>query len=219
MTTFPRSPRVLKGGIVLLDSKTGSLQRLIVLQYNPDTVTRTLQVQGAGGETGDRSEALRLKGPPVETIKLDAEIDAADQLEHPKENDVVASLGLQPHLAALETIVYPSAARLRDSESLAKQGAIEIAPAEAPLTVFVWSKNRVVPVRITEFSITEEAFDPQLNPTRAKVSLGMRVLSSNDLPPGHVGASMFAAYHQQKETLAAKFTGGLASALGTTRFG
>jgi hypothetical protein len=218
MTTFPRSPRVLKGGVVLLDPTTGALQRLIVLQYNPDTVTRTLQVQGSSGESGDRSEALRLKGPPVETIKLEAEIDAADQLEKPRENETTATLGLQPHLAALETIVYPTAAHLRQADSLALNGAIEITPAESPLTVFVWSKNRVVPVRITDFSITEEAFDPQLNPTRAKVSLSMRVLSSNDLPQGHVGASMFAAYHQQKETLAAMFTGGAASALGVPRF-
>lgn len=219
MTTFPRSPRVLKGGLVLLDAVTGKLQRVVVLQYNPDTVTRTLQVQGAGGDSGDRSEALRLKGPPVETIKLEAEIDAADQLANPSANPVVVKLGLQPHLAALETIIYPTSARLRAAETMALAGAIEITPAEAPLTVFVWSRNRVVPVRITDFSITEEAFDPQLNPTRAKISLGMRVLSTNDLPPGHAGASMFSAYHQQKEALAASWVGGLASALGIERFG
>ena len=217
MTTFPRSPRVLKGGIVLLDPVTGTLQRLIVLQYNPDTVNRTLQVQGAGGETGDRSEALRLKGPPVETIKLDAEIDATDQLEKPSANPGVTAAGLQSHLAALEMIVYPSTTQIRNADNLAFSGSIEIAPAEAPLTVFVWSRNRVVPVRITDFSITEEAFDPKLNPIRAKVSLGMRVLTSNDLLPGHPGASLFAAYHQQKETLARAFASGNLSALGVTR--
>ena len=52
---------------------------------------------------------------------------------------------------------------------------------EAPLTLFVWSKSRIVPVRLTEFSVTEEAFDAELNPIRAKVSLGMRVLSVDDL--------------------------------------
>ena len=83
MTTFPGSPRLLKGGIVLVDPDTGAVQRVIALQYNPDTLTRTLQVQGVGAEGGDRAEALRLKGPPVETIKLDAEIDATDQLEQP----------------------------------------------------------------------------------------------------------------------------------------
>ena len=75
---------------------------------------------------------------------------------------------------------------------------------EAPLTLFVWSKNRIVPVRITDFSITEEAFDPALNPIRAKVSLGMRVLSVDDLGFDHKGGSLFMTYLQQKEQLAAR---------------
>jgi len=74
-------------------------------------------------------------------------------------------------------------------------------PAEAPLTLFVWSRTRVLPVRITDFSVTEEAFDPNLNPIRAKISLGMRVLSVSDLPAGHKGAGLFMAYLQTKEQL------------------
>lgn len=215
---FSGSPRVLKGGLVLLDPEKGSVLRVIVLQYNPDTLTRSLQAQGVGGDGGgDRLEALRLKGPPVETIKLDAEIDATDQLEHPDLHPATVELGIQPQLAALETIVYPSSSQVRQAQSLALSGTIEIAPLEAPLTVFVWSKNRVVPVRLTDFSITEEAFDPNLNPIRAKVSLGMRVLTSNDLGPSHRGASLFAAYHQQKESLAARAAAGVFSALGIER--
>src|SRR5689334_16239688 len=112
MTTFPGSPRILKGGIVLLDPVTNAVQRVIPLQYNPDTVTRTLQVQGAA-EGGDRSEALRLKGPPIETIKLEAEIDATDALELPQESPSAAQYGIEPQLAALETIVYPASSRLQ----------------------------------------------------------------------------------------------------------
>jgi hypothetical protein len=213
---FSGSPRVLKGGIVLLDPERGSVLRIIVLQYNPDTLTRSLQVQGVGGESGDRLEALRLKGPPVETIKLDAEIDATDSLEHPDRNRVAVELGIQPQLAALETIVYPTSAQLRQNLALSLSGTIEIAPLEAPLTVFVWSRNRVVPVRLTDFSITEEAFDPSLNPIRAKVSLGMRVLGPNDLGPTHRGTSLFLAYHQQKESLAARAAAGIFGSLGVS---
>ena len=82
-SAFPGSPRLIKGGIVLMDAKTGAVQRIIVMQYNPDTVTRTLQPQGMG-EGAERSQALRLKGPPVETIKFDAEIDATDQIGAPE---------------------------------------------------------------------------------------------------------------------------------------
>jgi hypothetical protein len=214
MTSFPRSPRLLKGGIVLIDPDTSAVKRIIPLQYNPDTLTRTLQIQGTGGEGGDRSEALRLKGPPIETFKLDAEIDAADQLEYPDENPEIVDLGIQPVLAALETIVYPTSAALMEGNGLAQSGTLEIAPMQAPLTLFVWSKNRILPVRLTELSITEEAFDTNLNPIRAKVSLGMRVLSVDDLGFDHKGGSLYMAYHQNKESLAAVFGGGTLEALG-----
>jgi hypothetical protein len=219
MTTFPRSPRVLKGGIVLVDPDSGAVRRVISLQFNPDTLTRTLQPLGVGGESGDRSQALRLQGPPVETIKLEAEIDAADQLEFPQQYAVTVALGIAPQLAALETIVYPTSAAVEANRQLAGQGTLEIAPMEAPLSLFVWSKNRIVPVRITEFSITEEAFDPALNPIRAKVSLGMRVLSANDLGFEHRGSGLFMAYHQQKEGLAGRSAAGSLGDLGLASLG
>ena len=79
----PFSPRLLKCGLVQIDPGTGEVLRTISLQYNPDTLTRSLQVQAASSGGGqDQSEALRLKGAAIETIKLEAEIDATDQLEH-----------------------------------------------------------------------------------------------------------------------------------------
>ncbi len=216
MTTFPGSPRLLKGGIVLVDPTTSTVQRIIALQYNPDTIIRTLQVQGVGGEGSDRSEALRLKGPPVETIKVEAEIDAADQLEFPKENPDTVQVGIHPQLAALEVIVYPTSTQIQSNNSLAQAGTLEIVPMETPLTMFVWSRQRVVPVRITEFSITEEAFDPALNPIRAKVSLGMRVLSINDLGFSHKGGGLFMSYLQAKEQLAKRQKGGSFGTFGIT---
>ena len=202
MTSFPNSPRVLKGGIVLLDPVTAMVQRVITLQYNPDSMTRTLQVQGVGNQSGDRSEALRLKGPPVEIIKVDAEIDAADQLEHPDQFQTVVTYGIHPQLAVLETLVYPTSSQLQANDALAQVGTLEITPMESALTLFVWSASRIVPVRITDFSVTEEAFDPQLNPIRAKVSLGLRVLSINDLGFRHKGGSLYMAYQRGKEDLA-----------------
>lgn len=198
------SPRLLRAGLVLVDSSSGQTQQVIVLQYNPDTLSRTLQPQAAGPESGDRIEALRLKGPPVETLKLDAELDATDQLEAG-----AGANGLHAHLAALEMLVYPSVSDLRTNQMLANVGTLEIVPIEAPLTLFVWGRSRILPVRITEFSITEEAFDPLLNPIRAKVSLAMRVLSVSDLPPGHRGADLYLAYQSQKESLARQFKGRL----------
>jgi hypothetical protein len=215
MTSYPRSPRILKGGLVLIDPDTSAVQRIVVLQYNPDSISRTLQVQGVGDGT-DRSQALRLKGPPVETIKLDAEIDVTDQLELPEQgqNRVAAELGLHPQLAALETIVYPTSRQVLDNNRLAQSGTLEIAPMEAPLTLFVWSKTRILPVRVTDFSVTEEAFDTNLNPIRAKVSLGMRVLNVNDLGFSHKGGNLFMVYFQEKERLASRIAAGGFGTLG-----
>lgn len=214
MTTFPNSPRLLKGGIVLIDPDSGVVQRVIALQYNPDTFSRTLQVQGVGSEGGDRSEALRLTGPPVETLKLEAEIDATDQLEFPDQNRTATRHGVHPQLAALETILYPTSRQIQANNALAQRGTLEIIPMQTPLTIFVWSKNRILPVRLTEFSVTEEAFDPALNPIRAKVSLGMRVLNVNDLGFAHKGGSLYMASQQQKELLARMSRGGDLSVLG-----
>jgi hypothetical protein len=208
MSTFPNTPALLKGGIVLLDPESSAVRRIIALQYNPDSLTRTLQPQTFGGEGGDRLDALRLTGPPVETLKLDAEIDATDQLEFPDQNPNTVEAGIHSHLAALETIVYPSSGQLQTNHQLAGAGTLEIVPMQAPLTLFIWSRNRILPVRITEFTITEEAFDPALNPIRAKVSLGLRVLNVNDVGFTHKGGSLFMIYQQQKERLAQKHQGG-----------
>lgn len=216
MTTFPGSPRTLRGGLVMLDAKSGQVQRVVVLQYTPETLSRTLQAQAVTGDAGDRLDALRLRGAPIETIKLDAELDAADQLEHPDKNRPTVRLGLNPELAALETAIYPRADAVQANITLAGSGSLEIAAVEAPLTLFVWSEQRVVPVRITDFSITEEAFDPALNPIRAKVSLGLRVLTVNDLRLGHRGAGIFMAYHRAREQFAAARPG-LLGQLGVRR--
>lgn len=202
---------------MLVDPVTSAVRRIIVLQYNPDTLSRSFQVQSVGAGEADRSEALRLKGPPVETIKVEAEIDATDQLEFPVENRSAVEYGIAPQLAALETIIYPTADQLQSNNSLAQSGTLEIAPMETALTLFVWSKTRIVPVRVTELSITEDAFDTALNPLRAKVSLGLRVLSPFDLGFQHKGGNLFMAYLRQKEQLSAMMQTGTLGALGLTR--
>lgn len=212
MSSFTNSPRLIRGGIVLVDPDSGQVKRVITLQYNPDTLTRSLQPQTVSDDGHDRSQALRLKGPPVETIKLDADINAIDQLE--TGDSMATELGISPQLAALETLLYPTSGQLIANNSLQAGGTLEILPLQAPLSLFVWSKQRVVPVRITECSVTEEAFDTQLNPLRAKVSLSMRVLSIDDLGFSSKGGSLYMIYQQNKERLAQRVTGATLSALG-----
>lgn len=203
MSGFTQSPRIVKGGIVLVDPDSAQVRRVISLQYNPDTLTRRMTPQQMS-EGADKSEALRLNGPATETIKLEAEIDAADQLEFPDQHKNVVKYGIAPQLAVLESMINPSSASMLANKMLAQAGTLEIAPMESDLALFVWGANRIVPVMVSEFSITEEAFDTALNPIRARVSLGLRVLSVSDLGFDHKGGSLFMAYLQSREQFATK---------------
>jgi hypothetical protein len=191
-------PRVISGAIVGIDP-TDPKPLVIIFQYNPDSLSRTLQPQ-MGADGGDRTEALRLKGAPVETIKVDIELNAADQLE--RDDRTAREMGLYPVLSALEMLVYPRAQRVITNTLLLALGTIEILPPVAPLTVFVWGPKRALPVKLTEFTITEEAHDLRLNPIRAKVSLGLRVLTYSDLPISHPGYSLFLSHQVAKEAMA-----------------
>ena len=215
MSGSPISPRLVKGGIVTLDPDTSVIRSVIALQYNPDSLSRTLQIQSTpGGQDGVRVDALRLRGPAVETIKVEAELDATDQLEFPTQFPLAVQYGLHPQLAQLEMLINPTVETLIADDNMANAGTLEIIPLEQPLTLFVWSKSRVVPVRLTEFSITEEAFDVQLNPIRAKVSLGLRVLSVDDLGFDTPGGQLFMSYLTNKESLASRASSAALTVLG-----
>ncbi|UQX88111.1 hypothetical protein M6D93_17720 [Jatrophihabitans telluris] len=211
MTHFPEAATPARGGFVLLDPVTGRPVRTLAFQFNPDTLTRTLQPQGAGEEPGDRLEVLRLKGPPHETLRFEAEFDATEQLADPTRHPREAGNGLGPALAALELSLYPSVAALTSEDQLADRGMIEIAPLESALLVLVLGSKRVLPVRLTELSITEEAFDSALDPIRAKLSIGVRVLTVHDVGFGHKAGQLYLQYHRQKDRWAALITDSAAS--------
>lgn len=198
------SPKLIKGGLVVLDASGSAIRHSIALQYNPDTLSRSYQVQGAGGDGGgERATPFRLKGPAIESIKVEAEIDATDALEFPDQHPNATTHGIAPQLAALEALVNPSSDEISALNALGAAGTLEIVPPNAPLVLFIWSSNRIVPVRVTDFSITEEAFDPALNPIRAKVSLGLRVMSTDDLGFASRGGALFLNHLRKREALAA----------------
>lgn len=214
------SPRLLKGGLVILAPGGGALRRAIALQYNPDSLSRSYQVQGAGGDGGgERAQPFRFKGPAVETIRLEAEIDATDQLQWPDQNANAVAFGVAPQLAALESLVNPSVDELLAHDALAASGRLEILPREAPLVLFVWGAQRVAPVRVTECSFTEEAFDAALNPIRARVSLSLRVLSTDDLGFAHRGGQLFIEHLRRRESLAGKAPAGTLAQFGINSLG
>lgn len=198
MSGFSRSPRIQKGAIVGVDV-ANPLASTIVFQYNPETLTRTLTAQSAG-EGGAPGEALRLKAPPKEQIRLEVAIDATDQLE--AGSPQALTMGIYPQLAALEMLLYPKSGLVIANEVLKAMGILEVIPPTAPLTLFVWGIKRTLPVRLTSFSITEEAFDSSLNPIRARVDLTLDVLSYHDLGFASAGGALYLAHQIQKEVMA-----------------
>lgn len=197
MSSFPGSPRLVRGALISYEL-AGIIPQVVIFQYNPETLTRTLQAQ----RSADSSTEVRLTGPPVEEIQLKIEIDAADQLEKPGENATTVALGINPQLAALEMMLYPKSLTVIRSIVLAQAGAIEVSSDE-PFTLFVWGPTRVLPVRIKNFSITEQQYDPMLNPIAAEVSLKLEVLTYQDFKTTHIGFSLFLAHQIVKETFAA----------------
>jgi hypothetical protein len=215
VSSFPGSPKLLKGAVVGV-SVIDPLSSVVIFQYNPDTLTRTIRVSAAGRES-DKSEALRLKGPPDESVKLDVEIDAADQLD--QGDQAAEQLGVYPALSRLELLLYPSSKLVIANEVLTALGVIEVVAPEAPLTLLVWGPKRVLPVRMTGFTITEEAFDPNLNPIRAKVSLDLAVLNYHDLGLVSVGGALFMAHQIVKEAMASRDQPTSLAAAGATTLG
>jgi hypothetical protein len=200
MTPFPGSPRLIKGALLTLKPSGNEVANTIAFQYNPETMTRTLQAKIVENNEGGQAETMLLRGAPIETIKFDAEIDATDDLEQGQKT--ASELGIYPELSALETLIYPVSRQVEESMNKAKQGVLEIQFFEIPMTLFVWGKNRVLPVRLKDFNITEEAYDINLNPIRAKVSLTLQVLSYDDLPWDGRGAKLFLSHQKSKEVMA-----------------
>lgn len=196
MTSFPNSPKLTRGAIV---SGTNAQATIIIFQYNPETMKRTLTPQRVEAPQNHRDEQ-RLTGPPREAITMSVEIDATDQLE--TASFPATKFGVYPVLAALEMLLYPKSSLVIGNDRLAKIGMTEVVPAASPMTLLVWGVRRVVPVRLTSFSIDEQHYDTHLNPIQAKVDLGMDVLNYNDLGLTSTGGSMFMAHQVVKEAMA-----------------
>lgn len=213
---FPRSPKLLKVALVVYESHTSDSEyKVIAFQYNPEQVRRRLthgRSLGAVDRTTRRGEAqqdvFRIEGPPRETITLSVILNATDQLEEPEANQNVVENGLYPVLTTLEMLLHPSSDQVVQSEERAEEGEVQLNPADLPLTVLVWGKSRVVPVLITNFSVTEEAFDTRLNPIQAKIELSLSVLNDTDLPADSMGQDIYRSYHEQKEELAQLYQAG-----------
>lgn len=186
MTTFPRSPRISKGAFVQFD-KHEAPGRVITFQYNPEKLYRKLEARKKGSL-------------PRETITFTLILDATDDLERPGEHSHTVESGIYPQLSALELLLYPQNSKHRHKSFLGI--SLSRRTKDQPLTLFIWGKNRILPVRVTELHITEEMFDPVLNPIRASIEVTLQVLTDEDLPRGHKGYDYWKSHLTTKITMA-----------------
>ncbi len=205
MTTgYTRSPRFLKGALIHFSSQMLiPIPNIIVFQYNPETMTRTLVPWKPREQVVYKDDAEAAQGrlkllnelaqpfDPDETFSLSLELDASDDLEQPFINPVAVLVGVADRIAALEMLCYPPAneelntpinVTVKVGNSLAEAAGVKTLPRlEVPIVLFVWGAGRIVPVRITSFSVEEQQYSALLYPVRAKVTIGMTVLNENNL--------------------------------------
>jgi Contractile injection system tube protein len=178
---LPTAPLVLKGALVVFGASVPIPTNLIVFQYNPDGMSRAYRASASTAAEGEQARAggTRRVRPPVETFTISVELDAADQLE--TSNPVTATFGVHPALAALELLLFPDSTVVILNKVLAAAGMSLIAQPKTPVVLLVWGVTRIVPVRVTSVSVTEQAYDQALNPIRAKVDLGLQALTESEL--------------------------------------
>ena len=169
---------MLKGALVSLSSVV-PIPSLIRFQYNPEKLTRKVTPAFYSGTTdgksGSRVEPARFSGAPAETIDLEARFDATDGME--SGSTMTGAMGIRPQLAALELFAYPSLVSVAKDTMLRSMGTVGAVAVPAARTLLIFGMTRIVPIRITSISVTEELFDSNLNPIRATASLSMEVVS------------------------------------------
>ena len=203
MSSSSLSPRLFRGAIVSLGA-SNLLDKAIVFQYNPDGITRTVTPKYS--KTPEGTETFRFGGTPTEDISLTVEFDAIDHNYQHFEmsrlkfvEDVLQSV--TPQLAALEALLYPSSAQVIENALLAERGELEIVPPIAPITLFIFGETKVLPVKITSCTITEQIHDANLNPIHAKVDIKMSVLTYTDLKYSKMAYALYQANHVAKEVM------------------
>lgn len=224
---FSRSPKLLKGALIEFSERIlGPIPNIIVFQYNPETMTRSLEVwqpPSASGQSPDSSSTAQPQDPP-ETFTLDLLLDATDALEEPGSHPVAVISGVADRISAMEMLLYPQEESLLGgllgsvTGSLnvggggislgGSAGAAPVPRGTVPVVLFAWGVGRIVPVRLTSFSVEEQAYSPTLYPIRAKVSIGLKVLTKKDFCNADKLSEKMAVFayeytRKQKQVLAA----------------
>lgn len=196
---YSRSPKLVNGAIIQFSSPLFvPVPNIIPFQYNPETMSRSLSPWAPPTKEDVKNDPkvednLAQPYAPIESFTLALELDAVDDLENAAAHPSTVVSGIADRIAALEMLLYPAV-----DDVLLNTASNTIVPAnsptaaqspsvvqakryQVPIILFFFGPGRIVPVRITTFSVDEQAYSPLLYPLRAKVSLGLKVLDASSL--------------------------------------
>ncbi|MET9761297.1 hypothetical protein ABZ016_19920 [Streptomyces sp. NPDC006372] len=232
-TGYSRTPKLLKGALIQFSAPLLlPIPNVIAFQYNPESLTRTLKPWAPPGtedpahpqseQQRDQAHGRAQPYDPQEDFTVVLDLDATDALETPESHPVAVVSGVADRIAALEMLLYPAkdsgglGGLLSGSVSIGVGGIslggsaqAEVVPSpKVPVVLFFWGPGRIVPVRLTSFTVEEQAFSPLLYPVRAKVSVGMRVLTADafadeeETAEVRIAKAAYTFTRKQKEVLA-----------------
>ena len=217
---YSQSPKLLKGAIIQFSAPLlVPIPNIIIFQYNPESMTRSLTpwappAQSEGAADPKVVNALTQPFDPEETFDLALELDAADALEAPDTHPVASVFGVADRIAAIEMLLYPPGDSALGGlvsaigSAFGASVAVDVVPRKTvPVVLFFWGPGRIVPVRITSFSIDEQAYSPTLYPIRAKATLGLKILDAaafgtDDSATVRIAKACYTFTRAQKELLA-----------------
>jgi hypothetical protein len=172
---------LMKGAFVVFAAPIPVPTDIIVFQFNTESLQRKFEPpkdNQTSGEKGGGNQTAQT-GPPTESFSVSIDLDAADRLEHA--DAVTTAVGLHPAIAQLELLMYPASSVLLLNKGLARVGIAFQVPVVTPTVLFVWGTTRLLPVRVTSVTVTEQQFDHRLNPINAKVDVGLQVLKTEEM--------------------------------------
>jgi hypothetical protein len=192
----------IKGALVGYPAATDFVPPTVTaFQFNPEKMVHTWSQEAPAGQPGvEAGNPMAIAGMPGETFQFTIWLDADDDALGPQFQLAQAALssGVSGRLAALEMLLYPIASSRGAAQSTggllgtvsAAASALgsavggstwEVPNSTAPVVLFVWGPQRIVPVRVTTLTITETLYDVLLNPTHAEADMSLRVLTPAEL--------------------------------------
>lgn len=210
---YSHSPKFQKGALVQLVESLGiPLPNIVPFQYNPETMKRTLKPWNplGGGDAGRAINAPAAQPfDPEETISLALELDASDDLG--ANLAIPKMFGIADRIAALEKMLLPEqsplGAAIDAAMSLFGGGSEPPKRPQVAVTLLIWGIGRILPVRITNFSVEEKMFSTSLFPTHATITMDLAVVPPDafqclDTLPVKIAKSLYDFHSKSRDALA-----------------